>query len=323
MKKLINIFLCMSILCGCAGMPGLQRQSTTNLHKTTIEEDGLYYNDKEGHNKDVKMSIISKEYYRIEIPVDYSVNAKNLDKISTIPSLSKKVWTKGLTLNTQQLLSTMIPEVLKNQSLLSLSNEGIEYFNHDIAECNNCSINKDYLTIDIIHDKGTWRAPGTISISESKNILEIKATGVIDSTFAVTPKQMRVSCNNKSCAVIDENYKFVNKIVINRNITTNEKKIKELITAEKLAEQKRKIEEEKRKKEEAKRKAEEARREAEYRKEQQKQQKLRARQCPDLYRILAMAQQGYYVDPIISVRAARRFEELDCGTWLNEQLNGY
>lgn len=331
MKKLINIFLCISILCGCGGMTGLRRQSSKNIHKKINEEGGLYYYDKKGHNDEVKMSIINKDYYKIKIPVTYTVNAKNLNKINTIPSLEYE--------NTD-----------------NLSNQ--------IGKCNNCSINEEYLTIDMVYKmehggdgkdiglciasiifapigliitiankeasfkdlinvyrencagKGSLQIPETINISEPEDMLELKEMGVIDYTFDVTPKQIKVSCNKKSCAVLDQNENFVNKVIINKKITINERKIKEIAAAEKLAEQKRKIEEEKRKKEEAKR-------QAEYEREQRRQQKLRAKECPGLYRTLYWTQQGGYIDPIMGVKVARRFEELDCGTWLNEQLNGY
>ena len=63
-----------------------------------------------------------------------------------------------------------------------------------------------------------------------------------------------------------------------------------------------------------------ARKAEENRKWRQKQRQQK-KECPHLYRILYSAQQGYYVDPVMGITVAKRFDELDCGFWLNQQMN--
>ncbi|WP_428065036.1 hypothetical protein [Candidatus Proelusimicrobium volucris] len=321
MKKIISICLSISFLCACGGMRGLQRQSTQNIHKTINENNEMYWNDKEGHTSDVKMVLQDENHSQIKIPVSYTVEVKNLDSILAVPSLK---------------------------------NENIAELQKTVGKCTNCTLDKEYLTIDLVYQKGTgsvgacfinvvWlpsalitafaddlslgevykrecaikgelQIPEKINISETSNVLALKDIGVIKSTFTVSPKSMSVSCNQKSCSVIDENGKFVNKIFIHKYIEANQKRIEELTAEEKKAEAKRKAEEAKQKAEEAKRKAEENRK---WRQKQRQQKK----ECPHLYRILYSAQQGYYVDPVMGITVAKRFDELDCGFWLNQQMN--
>lgn len=44
------------------------------------------------------------------------------------------------------------------------------------------------------------------------------------------------------------------------------------------------------------------------------------KECPGLYRTLNWAQQTGYIDPIVGMKTAQRFDELDCGFWLNQQM---
>lgn len=53
-------------------------------------------------------------------------------------------------------------------------------------------------------------------------------------------------------------------------------------------------------------------------KQQAKRKGMLEKECPNLYRTLYNAQQGYYVDPILGLKAAERFEEIGCAEWLQE-----
>lgn len=44
------------------------------------------------------------------------------------------------------------------------------------------------------------------------------------------------------------------------------------------------------------------------------------KECPGLYRTLNFAQQGGYVDPVIGMKAAKRFQELNCDIYLQNQI---
>lgn len=316
MKKLISICLSISLLCACGGMRGLQRQSTQNIHKTINENNEMYWNDTVGHTSDVKMVLQDENHSQIKIPVNYTVEVKNLDKIRTVPSLK---------------------------------NENIAELQKTVGECTNCTLDKEYLTIDLVYQKGegsvglcfvsvvfapvgllmtladdysfsdlgeaygrncggkgTLNIPEGITVSETPKILELKNRGVINTTFTVLPQSMKVSCNQKACSVVDENGKFVNKIFIHKYIEANSKKIDELTVKENKAE--------------AQRKAEEARRKAEEERQWKQKQRLQKKECPNLYRTLYWAQQTGYIDPIIGMKTAQRFDELDCGFWLNQQM---
>lgn len=305
MKKILSICLAISFLCACGGMRGLQRQSTQNLHKTVNEEGGLYYNSEKGHNSKVKMIVTDDGHAQIKIPVSYTVETKNLDKIRTIPSLT-------------------------SEDIAALQNE--------VGECHNCVLdtehitakellttylNKDYLTICIVPKFRGQSAEVSVPIiiSEPTRTLQLADMGIVHSSFEIIPQHMKVSCNRKACAIVDEDGKYVNKIFISRSIVANEKRINELIVQEKKAEAKRKAEEAKRKAEEAKRKAEEAKKKAEEARKWRQTQRLQKKECPGLYRTLYWAQQTGYIDPIVGMKTAKRFQELDCGWWLQQQMN--
>ena len=51
---------------------------------------------------------------------------------------------------------------------------------------------------------------------------------------------------------------------------------------------------------------------------QKNRKRLLEKECPNLYRTLYNAQQGYYVEPARGIIAAQRFEELGCAEWLQE-----
>lgn len=52
----------------------------------------------------------------------------------------------------------------------------------------------------------------------------------------------------------------------------------------------------------------------------EQRRKVQKKECPELYRKLYRAQQGYYLDPIVGLKTSQRFDELGCSFWL--QSNG-
>lgn len=313
MKKIISICVCLCILCGCGSMRGLQRESSQNLHQTVNENDELYWNANKGHNNEVKMLKIDEHHAQIIIPVDYREQIEDIERIKTAPNLTQ---------------------------------DEVEEL-HALGSCANCTLEQNHFTIDLTYEDdvaGTGlcaymivlspilvplslvingfsgpkeiykdsctkyklqeHAPITISKPTSK----LEERGVIEVEFNILPSNLNLHCDKKACSIIDENENFVNKIVINKKISVNQKHLDELIEENK-----------KLKEEEAKRKAQEA-------KEMEKYRKLQAKECPALYRKIQVAQLarsgfGYNVDPIALTKVAQRFEELGCGFWYNEQLN--
>lgn len=326
MKKFISICLCFSILCGCGGgMRGLQRQSTQNLHKIIDSDYELYWNDKEGHNNNVKMIKWDDYKAQIKIPVEYIENIEQ----------------------TPQKLPNIVKRALDNLNTI---------------QCNyyDASIDKNFLTINTKYhwdnntDKcfytiifGTLLFPITIFafFSDKDNVINIFQKGCsktlnsfseedqhfriyipwsakeleeigIKANITITPEDIFVSCNKKSCSILDMNNQFINKITIVKNISFNENKLDELLKKEKKEQEEFEKLEKQRKAEEAKKKEEEDRKWREKR-------KLQKKECPGLYRTLYWAQQTGYIDPIVGLKTAQRFDELGCVFWLQEQTNGY
>ncbi len=304
MKKIISICLCMSILSGCGGIKGLQQKSITGPYKTINNNGEVYRLDKKGHSPNVKMVLKDANHTQIKIPVKYTETIGDIGQINKIDAYSK--------INLSDLYK---------------------------IKCKNCSLDKNYLTIDMAYnDAGAGPCIGMISfsvllfpltilsiivdnsilgdfkdccvkeyqgndiayvyLSDIARLQNLKEIGVLDFKFNVAPTKMKVSCDKNACVVLDENNKIVDEIVINNIISINQKKINELIAQDEEA------------------KAEEER-------ELRKLIKLQDKECPSLYRIITQAQRGYYLDPIIGAKTARRFEELRCYMWVEKQLNGY
>ena len=283
MKKIISICLSISLLCGCGGMKGLQRQSTQNLHKTVNENGQLYYNSENGHNSDVKMYVIDQHRARITIPIIYNKKIENIEKINTIPSLQ-----------TDPLTMLRAIGICHNCTFDSNDNSSGEY---------------EYISIQVIDNRGrdssSTFSPSRIWITDPLNKSKFKDMGIINAYFKVTPQEMDIVCNNKSCAVVDKQGNYVNKITINKSVTVNQKRIDELVAEEKKAE--------------AKRKAEEAKKKAEENRKWRQKQRLQKKECPGLYRTLYWAQQTGYIDPMVGLRTAQRFEELESSWRLQQQ----
>ncbi len=272
MKKLISIFLCMSMLCACSGMKGLRRQSTTQLHKNIKENNEWYYNAEDGHNENVKMFVKDKYHAQIKIPVHYTEHIEPLPK--------------------------------KLPQILSTDLQSIDWNNIDM--CERCEINQNELTIDLSYNGMTLNNNHVSITNPWRKKTWWKSHG-LTATLEIFPNELNILCDKKSCQVLDSEEHLVNAINIHKTIAVDKQKIAQSIKEEELAEIQRK-------QEEAKRKAEEDRK---WRQKQRQQKK----ECPHLYRILYTAQQGYYVDPLLGITAAKRFEELDCGFWLNLQMN--
>ena len=304
MKKFISICLCIGILCGCGGIKGLQQKSITGPYKTINNNGEVYRLDKEGHSPNVKMILKDANHTQIKIPVKYTESIGNIEQINKIAAYSE--------INLSDLYK---------------------------IRCENCSLDKDYLTIEMpYNDGGVGPCIGMVSVSvllfpitilsiianssilddfkdvcvkeyqgndiayvylaERAKLENLKEIGVLNFKFDVAPMKMKVSCDKNACIVLNENNKIVDEIVINNIISINQKKINELIAQEEKAK-------------------------AEKERELKKLIKLREKECPGLYRTLYQAQRGYYLDPITGAKIARRFEELSCYIWVQEQINGH
>ena len=291
MKKLINIFLCISILCGCGGIPKLR------IEKKYFEEmdyNGAYYfTDNGGHNKNVKYEIIDDKTARITIPINY-VEKQNGSIPEKLPSVIQDVLDKYHDLETVGICSGFKTNFSRENKYFGCSN------------C--CEITNKKLIITAEYDKDVYERfiYSFFSIDNPFSYLNQSNLG-INIDYQVSPTEIFISCEKGSCSILDSNNNIVNEILISKIISVNQKKINTLLLKE---EEYEKI-----------RKQEEAKRQAEYEREQRRQQRLRAKECPGLYRTLYWAQQGGYIDPIMGVKVARRFQELNCVVWVDEQLN--
>lgn len=284
MKKFIALFICINMLFGCGGMHQLR----------TSEKN------KKGHNEQVKHIVMNKNETDIIIPVQYN-----------------------------EVYEGSLPNELPDELNKTLQQTPLT----STAKCNgNCNLNKDKLTIKLIYVKNSdinenfctaaWVGflnPFLLPIALLKTISECTGTNLITDPniimlnpfeklnqqnlgvnvkFDITPKKMSISCDKKSCAIINEKGDPINNIKIEKTISINNKRIKELLIQEKEKEEKEL-------------------------KEYQQKRKQQKKECPGLYSTLYMAQQGYYIDPALGLSVAKKFEELHCGDWLNEQLSGY
>lgn len=292
MKKLINIFLCIIILCSCSGIPKLRLEKK---YFGQMDSGTYYFTDNGGHNENVKYEIIDDETAHIIIPINY-VEKQNGRIPKKLPNVIQDIISKSYNLETVGICSGFTSNFSREKK--------------DFACSNCCEITNKKLIITAKYDKNVYNNFIYRFFSIDNPFVFLNQSNVgINIDYQVYPRELFISCEQGSCSILDSNNKIVNEISISKTISVNQKKINTLLLKE---EEYEKI-----------RKQEEAKRKAEYEREQRHKQKLRAKECPGLYRTLYWAQQGGYIDPIMGVKVARRFEELDCGTWLNEQLNGY
>ena len=165
-----------------------------------------------------------------------------------------------------------------------------------------CALSEEKLTLNV-HTGDEWKnAEKSFLLYNQVNNWN---KGIIVK-WQAKPDHLVWTCNSKSCAVCDEKGNIVNEILISKNLKVNPKEINQLLVQER--------------KEEAKQKAEEAKRKAEEDRKWRQKQRQQKKECPNLYRTLYWAQQTGYIDPIIGMKTAQRFDELDCGFWLNQQM---
>lgn len=312
MKKFIALFICINMLFGCGGMQGLQRKSADNLNKIIKQDNELYYNSEEGHTQDVEMFIKDKNIIRIRIPVEYNENIE--DTPEELPYETNSWIKKSEKLNMEcinHICDKMGCTTLERKCDINQYYVNIDLQYAGVPECTfNFVISTILLPVSImafISDPTRMielhKCPHLTNdgakfsvILKNNNGYEIgdpEAAG-INFNFSVSPKEMILDCNKKYCRIVDENNEIVNKVKIIKKLSFNKEKIKELL-----------IQEEKELK------------------EYQQKRKQQKKECPGLYSTLYMAQQGYYIDPALGLSVAKKFEELHCGDWLNEQLSSY
>ena len=305
MNKILFVCLFISLLCGCGGLRGIQRKATTNLNKSVRENNEIYVNSLSGHDSEVKMIVLDDNHTQVKIPVHYTEEIENLDKLWALPRSADRAISA---------LRNIRPEA------------------HD------CVLNGNYLTIDVRYEekelpclgaiglfpllvvlsplfipdthgqslvgpfqlvnrscggKGTPDIPKDVYISVPKNysISELEKSGVAHVTFDIQPTFIDVVCNRKSCSAVDGNGDLVNQISIHKTVRVNEERIAQLVAEEK---------------------------------ERVQQQKKRHRQqdedCPYIYDLYVLSQQGA-LDTNTTLRVYRRFSDLNCGEWLGRQIN--
>lgn len=291
MKKLIALFLCINILFGCSGMQQLRTSE----------------NYKKGHNEQVKYAVIDKnKTAEITIPVSYDVKYKG--------SLPEE-----------------LPEKLKHTL------EDIPLTN--TARCKGyCNIDNDKLTVYLTYNRKScggnylliFLSPLLLPLIMGVNMFECGGLGSglemvskpditivnpfeelnqqnlgVNVRFNIMPNGMTLSCSRKSCAVVDKQNIPVNKIKIEKTISIDNKRIKELFA-----------EEEKIKREEAKRKAKEER----IKKEIQKKQGFI---CPSLLDTMTESGYKYKYSSYVRLELAKEFQKYECGEWLSHQPMEY
>lgn len=286
------LWVLMSFLCACSNIQGLRINNPDLPKGKQIIDEGLYYNDKDiaGHSAEVKHHIADKNTAQISIPVRYSETQNTAIFIRKLPEVTRKV--------------------LSDWDL------------HGEFRCvpqGDCKLNSNELALQLryyrVDEDYTQVPPFPREFSIKNDWQQFNARNIgIQVNYRAEPEHLQVDCSSKSCAVVNQAGIPINEIVITKRIYVDEKRLNELIEQEKQDEARYKAEE-------AKRKAEEARRKAEKGRKWRQMERLRKKECPNLYRTLYWAQQTGYIEPIIGMKTAQRFEELDCGFWLNQQMN--
>ncbi len=307
MKKIMCLLFCVSVLCACSSMQGL-RINNPNLPKGKQHiDEGLYYNDRDmvGHSEKVKHIITGKDSAQIHIPVKYNVK-QNVEIPNRLPKGTKEALKIA---NVKEVGKCWNP--LTYHTPILLKNDDSEQ---------HCLLTPNILILKLQYYKENG---AYVPLNEEFNIVDnwvnFNADNLgINTTYKAEPDYLKLSCSSINCVVLDKNENIVNEIIITKQIIVNEKRINELITKEKKeAEQIAKEWAE----EEAKRKAKEAKAKEEEERRWRQKQRLQKKECPNLYRTLYWAQQTGYIDPLIGIKTAKRFEELDCQWWLQDQMN--
>lgn len=291
MKKLISLFLCINILLGCSGMQQLR-----------TSEDY-----KKGHNEQVKYAVIEKnKTAEIKIPVSYDVRYEG-----SLPNELPEKLNKAFKY-------TPLTSTAGCEGYCRVDNNKLTvYLTYDRKSCggNYFFLLLSPLLLPLIMGVNMFECGGLGSGLEMVSGLDIKIINPfedlnqqnlgVDVRFNVTPDKMRISCSRKTCAVVDEQKIPVNKIRIEKIISVNNKRIKELLAEEAEAER---------------RKIEEAERIAKHKREIQKKQKDI---CPSL--IYTMTETGYQYkySSYVRLELAKEFQEYECGEWLSSQPMEY
>ena len=294
MKKLLIFIIAIIELTGCSSIQKLRVN-----YKPASENYHLYYYDKseKGHNQNVKYERISNKNVNITIPVKYSEK-----QIGTIPKHLPNAL-RLFDLNTTFKQIGTCDGFFKKPST---------YGGYNCDYC--CLLRDDKLVITLQYDKNEIYYKYFSFNDPFKEINIVDAGIIVD--YKVLPEELFIDCDKNSCAVMDKNNRPVNEILISKIISIDPKKINAAIEKDKKEQEEFEKLEKQRKAEEAKKKAEEDRKWREKR-------RLQKKECPGLYRTLYWAQQTGYIDPIVGLKTAQRFEELGCVFWLQEQTNGY
>lgn len=120
----------------------------------------------------------------------------------------------------------------------------------------------------------------------------------ISTQIAYYPKKLHLSCEEQKCVVLDEKNQPVNKVYIYKRLKVDQNKISQMLKEEE---------------------AERIRKEKEQRIFEAKQKK----ECPGLYQMMLYIQRYGTRVPEVAIKTSRRFEELNCGYYINQQLNQY
>lgn len=339
MKNILTILLVSCLFCNaCTNLPGLKRKSAQNLYQTVQEGEGRYYNAEDGHNQNVKM-IFDKENgtVQIKIPVNYQENVQaipkkipealaerikdiNFDNLSLPTCEIGREGTLGLipsetnkcTLNNKELTIelrvnwTNIPTCIGGSIFLTPFSPFVLLgcLSDENGKCGFLELYRDLCSSYIDTNDPIIRFVPSKDFQLYFDRLreEYKLKGNVedlglDFGLNVSPTIFRLECDKKSCQVVDEKGKIVNNIYIKKTISVNQKKINQLLQQE--AEKKRQDEI-----------------------KWQRLKRQQTKECPGLYQTLYLAQQGYYLDPLVGMKTAKRFEELQCGIWLQRELRG-
>lgn len=234
MKKMYLLVGLCCFLCACSGHYKLRVNNSSIVSAEALDKN-LYYMDKtgKGHNFDlVKHESINESSSQIQIPVIYT------EKTASIP--------------------TKIPTILQenlNKEIISfpVSCEGV------------CNITKNQLTVDLKYIKAydenrcsgqevmfvVWplwpftipyyisectgtllNASSTMNLLNSASYLNEKKLG-INVGVTIKPEQLFLNCEKKKCEVQDAQGNPVNTVYIHKELKVDQKRIDELLLAEK------------------------------------------------------------------------------------------
>ena len=244
--KSTSLFCCFILLAGCGSYHALKRESSTDMDKIVKVDSGLYLNANTGHKDTVKQKINETSgIVEIIIPIEL-----NRDKVN-IPTNLPRETAKNIKpyISNDKELKLQCSSTAKDvsctttQSHLKLSLKYSE--KPSVLECIGGSIlgtallpvvliagaGNPYKTVCSIQPYFSGNVGLTVSTLQediNRQDLGVKIERI------VYPTNISLSCDKKSCSILDKENNIVNKITINEKIIFDNSRLETLLKEEKI-----------------------------------------------------------------------------------------